>query len=117
MIPLFWKLPKNFQGPVIFIRRSLQEVIQSQHTMGGDNASTEELEQVYSYYEEETLNILKQRSFPFIILSHEEVIANPQKTALSLTSFLGGSLNTKGMTEAVVPDLYRTKKGQKGVSP
>lgn len=109
VIPLLWELPATLPIRLIFIQRSLSEVITSQHRMAGKIASREELEKVYYDYETKTLAFVKQCSWPLLRLSHAAVLAAPQNAALEINQFLGGSLSVTAMARVIDPALHRAK--------
>lgn len=110
VIPLLWDLPRDLECHVILIRRPLEEVIASQQRMAGEIASLEELKKAYIYYEVQTSDILRQRPWSVLQLSHTYLLADPEATAKKMNDFLGGRLNVKAMAAVVQPSLHRIKK-------
>ena len=113
VIPLIWEIPAQLSCYVIFIRRNLTEVIESQRRMAGLLGSTEELKSAYDYYEAKTCEILKERSWHVLTLQHAAVLARPEEAAAAINDFLGGSLNSSAMAAAVMPNLHRVKIGDR----
>ncbi len=110
VIPLLWELPQDLNCHVIWIRRPLEEVIISQHRMAGEMASFEELKQAYVSFEIQTSEIIRQRPWNVLQLSHAQVLADPFTAAEKMNQFLGGHLNIKAMAAVVQPSLHRVKK-------
>lgn len=116
VIPLLWDLPRNLSCHVILIRRPLQEVITSQHRMAGKIVSFEDLYKAYATFEAQTADIIRQRPWSVLQLSHTQLITDPMKTAEKIKDFLGGSLNAKAMAAVVQPSLHRVKFDTKASS-
>jgi hypothetical protein len=98
---------------IIFMERAMEEVLSSQQKMLGKAQDKypavlaasfqKQLEKVNSW-------IKGQPNIKVHYVNYSDVIQNPQEQAENINSFLGGTLNTKAMIEAVSPDLYRNKK-------
>jgi len=112
VIPLLWDLPRDLGCHVILIRRPLEEVITSQHRMAGELVSFEELHKAYVSFEAQTAEIIRQRPWSVLQLSHTQLLANPMETAEKMNQFLGGHLDVKAMAAAVQPSLHRCHSKQ-----
>lgn len=110
VIPLLWELPQDLNSYVIFIRRPLEEVIISQHRMAGAIASFEELKQAYVSFEVQTAEIVRQRPWSVLQLSHTNLLEDPVTVAAKINDFLGGRLDVKAMASVVQPSLHRVKR-------
>ena len=110
VIPLLWELPQDLNCYVIFIRRPLDEVIESQHRMAGEIASFEDLKKAYISFEVQTAEIVRQRPWSVLQLSHANLLADPVTAAEKINAFLGGRLDVKAMAAVVQPSLYRVKQ-------
>ena len=110
VIPLLWELPQDLNCYLIFIRRPLEEVIESQHRMAGEIASFEELKKAYVAFEVQTSEIILQRPWSVLQLSHTQLLADPMTTAARINDFLGGRLDVKAMAAVVQPSLHRVKR-------
>ena len=110
VIPLLWELPQDLNCYLIFIRRPLEEVIESQHRMAGEIASFEELKKAYVAFEVQTSEIILQRPWSVLQLSHTQLLADPMTTAAGINDFLGGRLDVKAMAAVVQPSLHRVKR-------
>jgi len=109
VIPLLWDLPRNLGCHVILIRRPLQEVITSQHRMAGTIVSFEELQKAYVSFEAQTAEIIRQRPWSVLQLSHTQLLADPMTASEKINRFLGGHLDVKAMAATVQSSLYRVK--------
>ncbi len=107
VIPLLWELPQDLNCHIIWIRRALEEVITSQHRMAGEIASFEDLKQAYVSFEVQTSEIIRQRPWSVLQLSHTQLLADPMTAARKINDFLGGLLDIKAMAAIVEPSLHR----------
>lgn len=109
-------LPQTHSYRIIFMERSLDEVIASQRKMlirrGEDpeKVDGEELRKLFKKY----LRILKnhirnQSSMSVIYVSYNEIIRDPIESVHRMNAFLGGDLNEEKMISSVDPALYRNR--------
>lgn len=109
-------LPQTHSYRIIFMERSLDEVIASQRKMlirrGEDpeKVDGEELRKLFKKY----LRILKnhirnQSSMSVIYVSYNEIIRDPTESVHRMKAFLGGDLNEEKMISSVDPALYRNR--------
>ena len=109
-------LPQTHSYRIIFMERSLDEVIASQRKMlirrGEDpeKVDGEELRKLFKKY----LRILKnhirnQSSMSVIYVSYNEIIRDPIESVHRMKAFLGGDLNEEKMISSVDPALYRNR--------
>lgn len=109
VIPLLWDLPRDLSCHVIFIRRPLEEVIISQHRMAGEVVPFKELHKAYISLEAQTAEIMLQRPWHVLQLSHTQLLADPLTAATKINQFLGGYLDVEAMSAVVQPSLHRVK--------
>ncbi|MBV8728585.1 MAG: sulfotransferase [Acidobacteriia bacterium] len=112
---LLYHLPSNHRYKVIFLRRSLDEVVASQKVMLRNRQQQGRLddEQLIESYHHQ-LNrlytwIKHQPNFEIIYLDYEEVVSEPPKAVFDIVGFLGLPLDTGAMVSSVEPELYRRR--------
>ena len=105
---LLYDLPKDFQYRVLFLRRSLQEVIASQDTMlRRSGASTGNMDkQLLARHFETQLNHLdawlrQQPNMAVIYVDYTQAVSDPTGTAVRVAQFLGGRIDPVKMAAAV----------------
>lgn len=113
--PLLYHLPTTFQYQLIFMQRSLDEVLKSQAQMlirKGQNAASDD-SAMHRHFERHLRAVdewVEQHSnFSRLTLAYAEVIAEPQRTAERLAEFLPTDLNVERMAAIVDPALYRQR--------
>jgi hypothetical protein len=109
-------LPPAHFYRVLFMHRSLDEVIRSQNKMlrrrgepvdeSGDARMRDILE---SHLVKTKLWLARQPNFDVCHVRYGRVIADPAGEALRVRNFIGRALDTTRMAEAVNPDLYRNR--------
>ena len=109
-------LPNKFQYKVVFMRRSLDEVLASQRKMldrtGKKGAAIPEaaLKKVFQDQLAKVDSWLaSQDNFEVLNVQHRELIQTPTPVIEAINSFLGGGLDTGSMAGAVDPSLYRNR--------
>lgn len=113
---LLYDLPAGYHYRVVFMRRNLDEVIDSQNIMlerrgksqGGLSRDAlianfkSQLDKVYGWLSD-------QSHFDVCYVDYNEVMKNPAPVVKSVNEFLGGSLDANAMLGVVKPDLYRNR--------
>ncbi len=113
---LLYDLPTDYHYRVVFMRRNLDEVIDSQNIMlerrgksqGGLSRDQlranfkSQLDKVYDWLDEQT-------HFDVHYVDYNEVLKDPEPVVAAVNVFLGGSLDELGMAGVVKPDLYRNR--------
>ena len=108
-------LPATNNYKVIFMRRHLPEVLESQRKMlerrgEPDQTSDEKMIEIWQDHLWKVSYLLKHAAhFDFVDLSYEDVVANPLEQARYLRDFLGRSLDVAQMAAAVDGTLYRNR--------
>jgi hypothetical protein len=111
-------LPSSYGYRIIFMERSINEVLASQDTMLARNErkgaalSPDKLRAVYEDQIRSVKNILRERQLPVLYVNHREVIENPTAQVLRIKTFLEIPLDYKAMEAAVDPSLHRHKKAK-----
>ena len=113
---LLMELPSDHEYRVIFLRRNLKEVVQSQSVMlqrSGRKGAAIPPERLIALFEGQLKAIddwlAARANFKVLQLNHADFIANAAQQAMSMNAFLGGTLNESAMVKAVDPSLYRNK--------
>jgi hypothetical protein len=108
-------LPPHHNYQVLFIRRSLKEVLASQGKMlerRGEPAGTDD-ERMKELFESDlwkaTYLLKHQPQFEVLELQYKDVLANARDQAGRISRFLGGSLDVEAMTGVVDRQLYRNR--------
>ena len=116
--PLLPHLPAGSPCHVIFIERTLDEVLASQGQMlvrRGESVShapgrPERLKDEYGRSVRKIKEFLTRRPRTrALFLDHAQVVRNPSEAATAINDFLGGSLSTVAMVAEVNPSLHRNR--------
>jgi hypothetical protein len=109
-------LPETCNYQVIFMQRTLDEVIASQNRMLAerglpqDEAGNDRVRQLYQTHIDTTLRLLRgRRCFSTLVVDYSATLARPEDTARQLNRFLGGRLDVGRMAAAADPALYRNR--------
>jgi len=109
-------LPSEYQYKVIFMKRRLQENMESQKKMLIRRGEDTDL-----VSDEELLNLLekhlgqldqwfnKQANIDLLYVPYHEMVENPIENARTLNAFLGNQFDEQKMVEVVDPNLYRNR--------
>jgi hypothetical protein len=111
-------LPEAHNYTVVFMERSLDEVIASQNRMladGGhadDAGSDAETRAEYERHLARTLRFLAaRRCFCVLRVRYEDVVQQPREAAQRIAAFLGRPMNIGAMAAVVDPALRRHRSG------
>jgi hypothetical protein len=125
-------LPRDSRYRVVFIIRTLDEVLASQEKMlalrketaeaGGahgppelappsDPGDPRMREIFYGHLAKARRLLANDRRFEVLFVRHEEVIRDPRTYATQIARFVGGKLDAPAMAGAVDPALHRTRLG------
>ena len=101
-------LPRGLSYQVIFIKRNLEEVLESQERMLHHrgvlekNANREKLREAFEFHLQEVRLFLECASnFRTLFLSYAEVLESPAGAAEKINTFLGGGLDEAAMASGV----------------
>ena len=113
-------LPSGEQYRVVFVRRNMPEILASQRKMlirRGEDPDKMDDGQMAMLFEKHLKQIdewLKaQPNFRVLYVHYSDVLADPRPQIAKINEFLGGSLNTQAMVEAIDPKLYRNRQADK----
>ena len=113
---LLQHLPDDYRYKIIFMRRSLPEVLASQRKMlerrgetPGD-ADDEEMAQLFTAHLDKVKNHLAARSnCEVLYIDHRDAVQSPAAVASQINSFLDDRLDVDAMTRVVDQQLYRNR--------
>jgi hypothetical protein len=113
---LLMELPDDRPYRVVFMRRDLREVVQSQATMlqrharAGAQLPPEKLISIFQQQLTTVANWLSARpNFEVLHVDYANLIANGAAEAYLINRFLGGKLDEAAMARAVEPGLHRNR--------
>ena len=113
---LLAELPEDRRYRVIFIKRDLNEVVESQTKMltrAGRTGANLPAGTLVGIFDKEMTRILKWLSekpnFEVLLVHYEDLIKMPLEESRKINAFLGGLLNENAMAEAVDKTLYRSR--------
>jgi hypothetical protein len=112
---LLEKLPSGYDYRVIFLNRSLAEVLASQRKMlarRGETSTTSE-ERMAELFEEHLFKVRRllrdDARFETLDVAYADVIADPPTQARRIARFVGLASDPEAMAAAVDPSLYRNR--------
>jgi len=114
--PLLHDLPGDYAYRVIFMRRTMTEILQSQTVMlrrlGRQSAArqTDRLRQEYDAHLTALQRWLAGQSYVHVLdVDYHSVLQQPEAQAVRVADFVGQRLNIAAMTRAVDPSLHRER--------
>jgi hypothetical protein len=111
---LLYDLPGDEQYRIIFMRRELDEVLDSQEKMlrrlGRPGIAREQIRAAFELHLQRLLAWLPtQRNMRVLTVSYNQLIAQPDEHAGRIAEFLEGRPDIQGMLAAIDPSLYRNR--------
>jgi hypothetical protein len=113
---LLYELPADRDYRVVFVRRTLQEVVVSQRVMlerqgkTGAGLPDGKLIQLFQNELDTVAAWLAARpNFSVLEVTYQGLLAAPHDSAQRINEFLGGALDVDSMAAAVDPSLYRNR--------
>jgi hypothetical protein len=109
-------LPDDNFYRVVFMRRHLDEVIDSQNKMldRRGEKSIEERERMAEAYRNHLaavkILVRSRPNFEMLEFRYDEAVKDPAAAARTVNAFLGGKLDEGAMTAAIDAELYRNRK-------
>ncbi len=110
-------LPSNYNYKVIFMRRSMEEILASQREMLArrgeptDKVSDEDMAKMFAGHLEKVQDwIARQPNVDALYVSYNDLLSDPIPQAQSVNRFLGGTLNVDRMVSTIEPSLYRQRE-------
>ena len=113
---LLQHLPDAYDYKIIFLRRSLPEVLASQQKMldrrgeAPGDADDAEMGRLFAAHVEKVERQLAGRSnCDVLYVEHRTTVTDPAAVARQINEFLGGDLDVDAMTSVVDAELYRNR--------
>ena len=110
-------LPQDYIYKVLFMRRSMDEILASQKQMlirsdkPTDEISDEKLAELYSKHLAKVESWMSQQSnLKVLDVDYNDLMQNPDPYPAKIQQFLGVEMEIKEMSGAVDPSLYRQRK-------
>jgi hypothetical protein len=111
---LLKRLPDDNNYKVLFMHRSLREIVASQNTMlarRGEKNDTPD-DRAVALLEEQVRDarfFLRRPQFEVLELNYRETLDGPRPLALRMAGFVGEALDVEKMTQVVDVQLYRNR--------
>ena len=112
-------LPAEFSYKVVFMRRRLGEVLDSQQVMlerrgqPGAGVAPDTMAGIFQKQLDETERWLaEQPNFEVIYINYHDVVGDSATEAQRIADFLGGGLDVAAMQQAVQPTMYRQRNAK-----
>ena len=109
-------LPESHHYKIVFVRRSLPEVLASQQKMlerqGTEEETVDDKEMTKlftDHLEKVEAHLNAQQNCDVLYIQHRETLNMPKKVAQQVNNFLGGRLDVEAMAEVVDQGLYRNR--------
>ena len=113
---LLYDLPAGMDYKIIFLERSMQEVLASQRIMLKRQGQTDggvEDEKMGKLFEKHLSEVKKwlqdQQNMDSLYISYNDVLANSRRHAARINRFLDNQLNIANMVTVVDQSLYRNR--------
>ena len=110
-------LPKGHNYRIIFMERKIPEVLASQKKMmirrgePTDDVPDEVMTGIFQKHLDETYAWLSnQPNMQVLYISYNDSLDEPEASAETVNSFLGGGMDIEKMMQVVDPSLYRQRK-------
>jgi hypothetical protein len=110
------KLPPAYEYKIVFMRRNIQEILDSQKQMlirrgePTDTISDQRLISAFQHHLEFVQNwIVEQPNITVLYADYNAILQDPFSSSQSINHFLGGSLDTEKMAKIVDSALYRQR--------
>ena len=112
-------LPDGYHYRIIFMRRTMEEVLASQRKMlinrgeNPDKISDNQMAEIFEKNLQETERWINSQSHAARIdINYEQLIANPGPLVAKINIFLGGGLDEGKMLGVIDPALYRHRSSK-----
>ena len=111
---LLKSLPDDNNYKVLFMHRSLREIVASQNKMLARRAEKNDTpdDRAVALLEEQVRDarfFLRRPQFDVLELNYRETLDSPRPLALRMAEFVGGALDVEKMTQVVDVQLYRNR--------
>ncbi|MCR9172733.1 MAG: sulfotransferase [bacterium] len=108
-LPIYMKT--NLKYKMVFMRRDIEEILQSQEKMLSKDQTSEreKFRTIYEFHLKKTYRFLSEHDIPFIDINYNELMASPVPTLEQVVDFLGLEADAESLSEVVNPELYRNR--------
>ncbi len=110
-------LPSTQHYKIIFMRRKMEEILDSQKQMlirrnqPTNTVPDEKMAEMFNkHLKDVEAFIERQPNMDCLYVSYNEVLENPTASVKKINDFLGGALNTAAMLEVVDQSLHRQRR-------
>ncbi len=114
---LLTHLPDQYTYKVLFMRRNMQEMLDSQHAMlvrrgeVSDRVDDREMARLFEKHLQDLYTWMEGRSnVQYLEVDYNAVLENPSFWAQKVKQFLGMELDVQAMTDVVDTALYRQRR-------
>lgn len=112
--PIIRHLPLNYSYKIVFVERSINEVVNSQmkmlNRMGNEDSDISEIKHSLKKTLDSTKMWLENRTnVDLLYIRHSEILNDPLRAADTLNTFFNNKLDQKKMAACVMQNLYREK--------
>jgi Sulfotransferase domain len=112
---LLYDLPATERYRIIFMRRDMNEILESQDKMlerlGRPGAPREKMQSAFSIHLDRLAQWLPtRRDIRVLEVSYNELLSDPANEVNRVATFLDGAPSTTLMLEAIDPSLYRNRR-------
>lgn len=114
---LLMHLPENYTYNVLFMRRNMQEMLDSQRAMlvrrgeDADRIDDSEMARLFDKHLDDLYAWMDSRSnVRYLEVDYNAVLENPSAWAQKVQQFLGMQLDGPAMISVVAPELYRQRQ-------
>ena len=112
-------LPEGYHYRIIFMRRSIEEVLASQRKMllnrgeDPDKISDDQMAEIFKKDLQQSERWINSQAYATRIdINYKQLIANPGPLVAELNIFLGGGLDEDKMLGVIDPSLYRQRSSK-----
>ena len=111
-LPIYMDPAKSYR--VVFMRRDIEEILQSQEKMLNKDQTSEreKFRTIYEFHLKKTYKFFKENEIPYIDVNYNELMANPVETLGKVKDFCGIECSAEELAEVVNPELYRNRNEQ-----
>ena len=112
--PLPIYLDPKLKYRFVFMRRDIEEILQSQEKMLNKNqvSEREKYRTVYEFHLKKTYRFIRENNFPFIDENYNDLMAEPEMEIEKLMKFCEIDNSIDELVSVVNPELYRNRNEQ-----
>ena len=112
-------LPPDYQYQIIYIQRSMPEILASQRKMlirrgeDPDKMDDEQMAALFAKHVAQVEQWLKEQpNISVLYVHYSDILADPEPQVTRINAFLGGQLDVMQMATVIDPNLYRNRQEQ-----